>query len=223
MTKYTHIVKCIIVGNSRVGKSSIVRHYTERFFPHLHDTTIGVEFGAQIITLSKLDTVNIPIIKLQIWDTAGQEVFKSITRSYYRDASIVFIVFDLSSFDALDNLEDWVKDTVEYCKKEYKCIVFIGNKKDLPRKCPCKEDIQKLLNKFNLTSPSGQNHKYQYHEISAKNRDELCNLFEDSLYELFKTYPECIEETKLKNYPLNITRKGYLRFDDTPTKKRCNC
>ena len=82
----------LIVG---VGKSCVVQQFTEQKINEEHDVTIGVEFAAKTITIRK------KILKLQIWDTAGQENFRSITRSYYRSAIGAFLVYDITRFFSL--------------------------------------------------------------------------------------------------------------------------
>ena len=78
--------------------------FTDKRFQPVHDLTIGVEFGARMI---KIDDKP---IKLQIWDTAGQESFRSITRIFYRGAQIVFLTFDITRSETFDNLADWLKE-----------------------------------------------------------------------------------------------------------------
>ena len=78
---YTFLFKYIIIGDTGVGKSCMLLQFIDKRFRSKHEVTIGVEFGARMISI---DNKN---IKLQIWDTAGQEAFRSITRSYYRSAA----------------------------------------------------------------------------------------------------------------------------------------
>ena len=87
---YAYVFKFIIVGDSSVGKSCLLLQFTDKRFKTSHDLTIGVEFGARTIQ------VNDTNVKLQIWDTAGQESFRSITRSYYRGAICALLVYDIT-------------------------------------------------------------------------------------------------------------------------------
>jgi Ras-related protein Rab-2A len=80
----------IIIGDTGVGKSCLLLQFTDKRFQQVHDLTIGVEFGARMV---KIEEKN---IKLQIWDTAGQESFRSITRSYYRGAAGALLVYDIT-------------------------------------------------------------------------------------------------------------------------------
>ncbi|KAK2554805.1 Ras-related protein Rab-2 [Acropora cervicornis] len=87
---YAYLFKYIIIGDTGVGKSCLLLQFTDKRFQPVHDLTIGVEFGARMITIDGKQ------IKLQIWDTAGQESFRSITRSYYRGAAGALLVYDIT-------------------------------------------------------------------------------------------------------------------------------
>mmetsp|Transcript_21552 Transcript_21552/g.27421 ORF Transcript_21552/g.27421 Transcript_21552/m.27421 type:complete len:110 (+) Transcript_21552:65-394(+) len=87
---YKYLFKYIIVGDTAVGKSCLLLQFTDKRFQPVHDLTIGVEFGSRTITIDDNQ------IKLQIWDTAGQEKFRSITRSYYRGAAGALLVYDIT-------------------------------------------------------------------------------------------------------------------------------
>jgi small GTP-binding protein len=121
---YKYLLKYIIVGNSGAGKSSLLRQLTEQRFSSTYNMTIGVEFGSKIV-----DVDGTPI-KLQIWDTAGQESFRSITRSYYRGAVGAVIVFDLTRRESFESATTWLKDCREQCKVDVACLL-VGNKSDL--------------------------------------------------------------------------------------------
>ncbi|KAG6424770.1 hypothetical protein SASPL_115190 [Salvia splendens] len=87
---YDYLFKYIIIGDTGVGKSCLLLQFTDKRFQPVHDLTIGVEFGARMVTIDARP------IKLQIWDTAGQESFRSITRSYYRGAAGALLVYDIT-------------------------------------------------------------------------------------------------------------------------------
>merc|ERR1712222_281916 len=89
---YKYLFKYIIVGDTAVGKSCLLLQFTDKRFQPVHDLTIGVEFGSRTISIDDNQ------IKLQIWDTAGQEKFRSITRSYYRGAAGALLVYDITRY-----------------------------------------------------------------------------------------------------------------------------
>ena len=98
------LFKLIIIGDSGVGKSCFLLQFLEGDFKEDHNVTIGVEYGAKTIQVMG------KTIKLQIWDTAGQESFRAITRSFYRNANAVILMYDLTRQETFDSLEDWIRE-----------------------------------------------------------------------------------------------------------------
>eukprot|EP00612_Vaucheria_litorea_P008727 CAMPEP_0171475764 /NCGR_PEP_ID=MMETSP0946-20130122/3187_1 /TAXON_ID=109269 /ORGANISM="Vaucheria litorea, Strain CCMP2940" /LENGTH=201 /DNA_ID=CAMNT_0012005893 /DNA_START=25 /DNA_END=627 /DNA_ORIENTATION=- len=121
---YAYLFKYIIIGDTGVGKSCLLLQFTDKRFQPLHDLTIGVEFGARMIEVDKQS------IKLQIWDTAGQESFRSITRSYYRRAAGALLVYDVTRRDTFNHLTRWLEEAKENTHPDM-IIMLIGNKSDL--------------------------------------------------------------------------------------------
>eukprot|EP01084_Bolivina_argentea_P284024 486622_1 len=121
---YAYLFKYIIVGDTAVGKSCLLLMFTDKRFQPLHDLTIGVEFGARTIEIDHRQ------IKLQIWDTAGQESFRSITRSYYRGAAGALIVYDITRRETFNNLIVWLEEAQQNSHPDM-VITLIGNKSDL--------------------------------------------------------------------------------------------
>ncbi|XP_064444356.1 ras-related protein Rab-2A isoform X2 [Mirounga angustirostris] len=107
-----------------VGKSCLLLQFTDKRFQPVHDLTIGVEFGARMITIDGKQ------IKLQIWDTAGQESFRSITRSYYRGAAGALLVYDITRRDTFNHLTTWLEDARQHSNSNM-VIMLIGNKRHL--------------------------------------------------------------------------------------------
>jgi len=124
---YSYLFKNIIIGDTAVGKSCLLLQFTDNRFQPVHDLTIGVEFGARTITIDDKQ------IKLQIWDTAGQESFRSITRSYYRGAAGALLVYDITRRDSFNHLASWLEDARKHAN-ENMAIVLVGNKSDLERR-----------------------------------------------------------------------------------------
>jgi len=124
---HDYLFKYIIIGDSGVGKSCLLLQFTDKRFEPVHDLTIGVEFGARMITITDKQ------VKLQIWDTAGQESFRSITRSYYRGASGALLVYDVTRRETFDHLQSWLDDARQNSNTNM-TIMLIGNKSDLDAK-----------------------------------------------------------------------------------------
>ncbi|ETO32522.1 Rab2/RabB-family small GTPase [Reticulomyxa filosa] len=121
---YAYLFKYIIIGDTGAGKSCLLLQFTDHRFQPVHDLTIGVEFGARMVTIDNRQ------IKLQIWDTAGQESFRSITRSYYRGAAGALLVYDITRRDTFAHLTRWLEEARQN-GNENMTIMLIGNKCDL--------------------------------------------------------------------------------------------
>src|SRR3989338_8603890 len=127
MADYDHLFKILMVGDSGVGKSSLLLRFTDDTFSENFISTIGVDF--------KIRTVNLEgkVIKMQIWDTAGQERFRTITSSYYRGAHGVILVYDVTDQVSFNNARQWLTEIERYaCSQVVKLLV--GNKCDLANK-----------------------------------------------------------------------------------------
>ncbi|ETW07474.1 hypothetical protein H310_01984 [Aphanomyces invadans] len=121
---YAYLFKYIIIGDTGVGKSCLLLQFTDKRFQPVHDLTIGVEFGARMINIDSKQ------IKLQIWDTAGQESFRSITRSYYRGAAGALLVYDITRRETFNHLTRWLEEARQNSNSNM-AIMLIGNKSDL--------------------------------------------------------------------------------------------
>ena len=110
-----------------MGKSCILLQFTENKFRNQHELTIGVEFGSKTIEL------NGKLVKIQIWDTAGQEAFQAITRTYYKAAQGVLLVYDITRKDTFNHLKKWLNEIRTNSSKSI-TIILIGNKKDMEDK-----------------------------------------------------------------------------------------
>jgi len=121
---YAYLFKYIIIGDTGVGKSCLLLQFTDKRFQPVHDLTIGVEFGARMVNIQNRQ------IKLQIWDTAGQESFRSITRSYYRGAAGALLVYDITRRDTFNHLTRWLEEAKQNSNPNM-VIMLIGNKSDL--------------------------------------------------------------------------------------------
>ncbi|KAI9915253.1 hypothetical protein PsorP6_007329 [Peronosclerospora sorghi] len=118
-------LKYIIIGDSEVGKSSLLLQFTEQQFQPMHDLTIGVEFGAKLLEVEGRKA------KLEIWDTAGQETFLSITRSYYRGADGALLVYDVSRRESFEHLGRWLHECHQNCQNDEVEIMVVGMKCDV--------------------------------------------------------------------------------------------
>jgi small GTP-binding protein len=146
---WDYIAKIVSIGDSGTGKSSLTIRLCEGRFQAHHDVTIGVEFGSRIIPVgppASLElNINNPVpfgprhadspakqkhMKLSLWDTAGQESYKSITRSYFRGASGALLVFDISRRQTFNSATAWLQDLRQIAEENI-VVVLVGNKSDL--------------------------------------------------------------------------------------------
>jgi len=135
-------VKYIIVGDSTAGKSCLLLQFTDRRF-HESTATIGVEFGTRIVSIRDKR------VKIQAWDTAGQEKFRSITRSFFRNTACALVVYDITTRSTFENVTGWLEDCKSNSSNSNLVIMIIGNKLDLEdkRRVSSKEG-KELADKF---------------------------------------------------------------------------
>lgn len=197
MTDYKYLFKIVLVGNAGVGKTCLVRQFTQGSVPNGHSgATIGVDFMIKTVIINNMK------IKLQLWDTAGQERFRSITQSYYRSAHCLILVYDISSQPSFDALSKWIRDidAVIDNKRDYSnntgnnnnshvLRVLVGNKCDKEREIPTSIGEKFAhLNKFDF-----------FMETSALDNHSVERLFID--------IAEIITNKRIEDTNLNSTLK----------------
>ena len=190
-------MKLLLIGDSEVGKTSLLLKYTEHIFPEEHIATIGVEYKDKYIIK---DNYN---IRLQIWDTAGQERFHSITKNIYRNTNGVIFIYDIAKKETFDNIKNWILD-LQSASADIKGII-LGNKNDLTDKREVNmTDLKEL----------GEKYKMPYMETSAKNNINVNEGFELIVNELLQDKDENqIMEmfSKKTRSDLSICSKGIYR------------
>ena len=117
-------LKVVLVGDTKVGKSCILSRFVQGTFDREMPATIGAAFLTKVITTSNGN------VRLQLWDTAGQEKFRSLAPMYYRSAAVAVLVYDVTSKESLDGLEAWAAEIADKAPHNIKLVV-IGNKIDL--------------------------------------------------------------------------------------------
>lgn len=123
---WDYVLKFVIIGDAAVGKSSLLVRLTDQRFLSKPDPTLGVEFGSKLIAIPEEGKT----VKLQCWDTAGTESFRSITRSYYRGAAGALLVYDVTSRPSFEHTRSWLADVREHADPNLTCIL-VANKVDL--------------------------------------------------------------------------------------------
>ena len=157
-------IKIITLGNSAVGKSSFILKYTDNVFSLDYLTTLGVDYKHKKIKLK-----NGKDVRLRIFDTAGQERFKSVSASFVKKADGVILIYDIGEKDSFEAVENWIKSIREICKDKLP-IILVGNKCDLSddkRQVSLKEGQDKA-NEFNIP----------FYETSCKEGINIKEVFE---------------------------------------------
>jgi len=167
---FNYLLKYIIIGDPSVGKSNILLKYAHNKFTNEYQATIGVEFGAKNLTLDG------KIFRIQIWDTAGQENFRSITRAYYKNSVCAIVTYDITNRNSFENVQDWIDEVKSQTPKEI-LLVLVGNKIDLENERVVSFDEGKKLSK---------NNDMLFFETSAKNGNGINDVFLNSCREIYQ-------------------------------------
>lgn len=189
---YDYVCKVILIGDMSVGKSNLLSRLISNEFNQSTKPTLGVEFGTKIIVS------NGKKIKLQIWDTAGQEKYKSITNTYYVNSKGVLVVFDLTAHSTFENLDRWISEVKEKTSKDLS-LILVGNKSDLSstRKVT-EEEIKKKAAQLNC----------EYVETSALSNHNVYESFQMLTDKIFVNYI-CEEEKEGDEEEQNFDEKSY--------------
>lgn len=204
---YDYIIKYIIIGDTGVGKSCLLLQFTDRRFQPAHDLTIGVEFGARFVDVEGKK------IKLQIWDTAGQESFRSITRSYYRGAAGALLVYDITRRETFDHLLIWLEDARQHSNSNT-TIMLIGNKSDLE---------SKRAVSYAEGEAFANQHGLFFMETSAKTADNVEESFVDTAKDIYEKIKQGVFD--VSNESNGIKVGGHLQPKTLPlnTDNGNNC
>ena len=157
--------KIIFIGDAGVGKTTIISRIMDNPFNEVYEPSIGVDFMSKIIKYRGQN------IKLQIWDTAGQEKYKGLIPSYVRNSSIVFLIYDISVKSSFDNIPNWITFIRSI---ENTTLVLCGNKIDLEKREVTKEEGEALAQKEGIA----------FYEMSAKSGEGIKNMFYNAVSDL---------------------------------------
>ena len=148
--RVTYELKIILVGNSGVGKTSLLGRFIGNEFNTNYNCTVSVEFKTKYLSIDAFTAAN-----LVIWDTCGQERYRSLTKSYFKDAHGILLIYDVSDEKSFEDLDLWLKEIKEIAP-EKSSILLVGNKVDLPRVISIQD-----VNDFAIKN------KLQYVEVSC--------------------------------------------------------
>ena len=195
---FNYSFKYIIIGDAAVGKSNLLIRYVYGEFNKDYQNTIGVEFGVKNINIKN------KICRIQIWDTAGQETFKSITKGYYKNSVCAIIVYDITRRDSFNNINTWINDCKTICSKTVS-MVLVGAKSDLEiNRQVMKEEGEELAEKNGIP----------FYETSAKTGENVNEVF-------FTSAEEIVEKINKGFYDLDDENCG-IKLGPSETKKNIN-
>ena len=205
------LIKIVLLGQTGVGKTSIIRRFVDNKFEDKISATIAIDYEMKPMEYKKKS------YQIQIFDTAGQERFKNIKEAYYRMGNGFFVVFDLTNEDSLNAIKDWIEEIKEKCQDPEPKLIILGNKEDLKKNRIDKDIIEKQL----------ENYKNKiYIKTSAKTNINIKQAFEKMIdlleIDFNKEIKEEMEEKKelKKNKRITLNKKDYLKADK---KTKCGC
>ena len=185
------VYKVLLLGDSTVGKTCFLMKYTDKSFQEVHMSTIGLDYRLKTMTLK-----NGKNIKLQIWDTAGQDRFRAITKNYYKGANGIILIYDVTSIQTYENVKNWITQIREEASKNV-VIYIAGNKIDMEeeRKVTTEEG-QKLADEYG----------FPFIETSAKSGINIDETFSDLVEKIDSVYSKL--ETKPGGNKVNKVFNG---------------
>jgi Ras-related protein Rab-1A len=168
--EYDYIFKVLLIGNSDVGKSSLILRYVDQIWNDVFVPTIGVDFKVKSLEVDK------KLVKMQIWDTAGQEKFNSIISNYYKGTDVGIFVYAIDNEKSFQDVENWFKNLKENTSDKT-LNILIGNKRDIDDE---KEGGKRMVTYERAEKFADDNHFYAFREITCKSKDqyELDNILE---------------------------------------------
>jgi len=203
-------VKVTLLGNSGVGKTCIIYRFTNNDYKEGTMTTRGADYSQKPITI-KNQTIN-----LDIWDTAGQENYRSLGRHFYKDSLIVILVYDITNRESFEDLQTiWYHDLKRYGEK-YSVLAVVGNKSDL-------FEVEKVTDEEGRKFAEEKGAEFML--VSAKTGDNVNNLFNVLVNKyLDPSFQEQIEENpKKKEGNIKVTKKTKQEEKEFQTRKKKGC
>ena len=193
--------KIVIIGDSGVGKTNLLKSFVSNTFDQNSKATVGVEF------IIKSYKINNHIFKIELWDTAGQERYKSITSIYYKGAKGALIVYDITSKSSFDNIDKWLCEIRDKTSKDIK-LMIIGNKIDLKELREVNDE--EALNKATILG-------IPLMETSALDSTNVKEAFNDLLKEIYK------DMKKNKSLGIDYGTKNGIDLDTNEKRKSACC
>ncbi len=189
------VYKVLLLGDSTVGKTCFLLRYCDKTFQDAHLSTIGLDYRVKTMTLK-----NNKNIKLQIWDTAGQDRFRAITKNYYKGANGIILIYDVTNLQTYENVKNWITQIREETNPNV-VIYLAGNKIDIPEeeRAVKTEEGKEIANEYKL----------QFKETSAKDGINVNEVFQ-----------ELVEKIDEVNSKLEVSKPEPKNILYSPGKKK---
>ena len=178
------VYKILLLGDPTCGKSTILLRYCDKSFQDAHLSTIGLDYRLKTITLKDCTT-----IKLQIWDTAGLDRFRAITKNYYKASHGILLIYNVTDIQSFENLNNWTVQIKEECQSWAQIFIVGNNIEDEENRKITKEQGQELADKLG----------YPYYECSAKEGININEIFQDMVEKIHETFLKLFPSPKSKN------------------------
>ena len=175
------VYKVLLLGDSSVGKTCFLLRYCDKSFQDAHLSTIGLDYRLKTLTLK-----NKKSIKLQIWDTAGEDRFRAITKNYYKGANGIILIYDVTNLQTYENVKNWITQIREEANPNV-IIYLAGNKIDIPEESRAVKtsDGQKIADEYQLP----------FKETSAKDGMNVNEIFQELVEKIDEVFSK-IEQPK---------------------------
>ena len=196
--------KVVVVGDSGVGKTNLIKRFINDTFNKDSKATVGVEF------LSKTYLINQEVFKIEIWDTAGQERYKSITAAYYKGAKGAMIVYDVTNQSSFDNVDKWANEIKEKAARNIN-LMIVGNKTDL---------TDKIAVTSEMATEKAKALEIPVMETSALDSTNVKEAFYQLLREMYKSVKDMMKEYEQKQAGTPIEKDSNGVTLDTKDEKK---
>ncbi|CAF0712282.1 unnamed protein product [Brachionus calyciflorus] len=202
--QFDFLFRVIVIGDSGVGKTNLLLRFIKNEFEFETHPTIGIDFSTKTVHIDS------QCIKAQIWDTAGQDRFRSISTAFYRGSVAALLVYDITNENTFKNLEKWMDDVRKYADPEI-VITLVGNKCDM-------ESARRV--KLTAAKEFAEKNNMSFIETSAMDSINVEEAFMNVIKDVYYRY--CISK-KQGTIPIEINERKKIKFDNVKIEDKKPC